>query len=121
MSAGERDTSARDPEGVHCLALSRQRRARINAAAAALERHAGHDQDPLALLLAAAELRSLAAHPDATGPAEPAAVDPQLLREALVRIADAESGIWGTIARDALDGGAATPAATATGDASARR
>jgi hypothetical protein len=121
MSTGERDTSARDPEGVHRLARSRQRRARINAAAAALERHAGHDQDPLALFLAAAELRSIAAHPDATGPAESAATELQRLREALVRIANAESGIWGTIARDALDGGTATLAATETGDASACR
>src|SRR4051812_45699941 len=84
------DTSARDPEGVHRLALSRQRRARINPAAAARERHAGHDQDPFTLL-AGAELRSIAAGQDATGPAESAARDPQRLRRALAR-GDADFG-----------------------------
>src|SRR4051794_2966707 len=99
---------ARDPAGVYRLALSWQRRARINAAAAALERHFGLDQHPFALLLAAAELRSIAADQDATGHPGSAATDPQRLRKALVRSADAESGIWGTIAREAVAGGAAT-------------
>jgi hypothetical protein len=121
VSAGPQHTAARDPEGVHRVALDRRRRERINAAAAALERHAGHDEDPFALLLAAAELRRIAAHPDAATPAEPVEAGPQRLREALVRIADAESGIWGTIARDALDEDTALPAAGANGDANARR
>ena len=40
------------------ISLTREQRDRINTAAAALEAHAGHDEDPLALLLAAAELRA---------------------------------------------------------------
>jgi len=72
---------------VHRLALSRRAAREEQRGAAALERHAGHNQHPFALLLAAVELRSIAADQDATGPAESAATDPQRLREALVGIA----------------------------------
>jgi hypothetical protein len=120
MSAPPGDASARDPGERRRVALSRQQRARISAAAVALERYAGHDEDPLGLLLAASELRAVVAHWDAASPREPAGRDPQRLEAALRRIADGESGVWGSIASDALDDDRALPAA-ATGDANGRR
>jgi hypothetical protein len=38
------------------ITLTREQRDRIDTAAASLEAHAGHDEDPLTMLLAAAEL-----------------------------------------------------------------
>ena len=112
----------------HRVTLTREQRDWINAAAAALEDHADHDEDPPAMLEAAAELRRVVRDWDATGcdtrSAEP--VEPRL-RDALRQIADAESGLWGWIARDALDDRKATSngrgdAAPATpGDAIAAR
>jgi hypothetical protein len=99
----------RDPADIpHHVTLTREQRDWINAAATALEDHADQDEDPPAMLEAAAELRSVASDWDAacdTRSAEP--VEPRL-RDALRQIADAESGIWGWIARDALNDRKAT-------------
>jgi hypothetical protein len=100
----------RDPADIrHLVTLTREQRDWINAAAAALEARADHDEDPPAMLEAAAELRRVVRDWDATGcdtrSAEP--VEPRL-RDALRQIADAESGLWGRIARDALDDRKAT-------------
>src|SRR4051812_33046420 len=68
------------------------------------------------LFEAASELRRVVGEWDAARDSKPAdAVEPRL-REALRQIADAESGIWGWIARDALDG----RQATSHGDGGAR-
>jgi len=85
------------------ILLTREQRDRIGTAAAALEAHAGHDEDPLALLLAAAELRGVVGEWDAAHDARSADPVEQRLRRALGQIANAESGAWGWIARDALD------------------
>ena len=99
----------RDPADIrHLVTLSREQRDWINAAAAALEDHADQDQDPPAMLEAAAELRRVAGDWDAACNAHSAEPVEPRLRYALRQIADAESGIWGWIARDALDDRKAT-------------
>jgi hypothetical protein len=51
---------ARDPADTRRrISLTREQRDRIDTAAAALEAHAGHDEDPLTMLLAAADLRGV--------------------------------------------------------------
>ena len=90
----------RDPADTrHRVTLSREQRDWINAAAAALEEHADHDEDPLAMLEAAAELRRIVGDWDVARDARPAEPVEQRLREALRQIANAESGVWGWIAR----------------------
>ena len=94
----------REPAQIHHrLVISRQQRDWIAVAAAALEQHAGHDEDQLAMLEAASELRRVAGAWDAASDSRQSETVQQRLREALCRIANAESGIWGWIARDALD------------------
>ena len=94
---------ARDPaDSRRRISLTREQRDRIDTAAAALEAHAGHDEDPLTMLLAAADLRGRhrvgrRKRREVRRPVE------QRLRQALRQIANAESGAWGWIARDALD------------------
>ena len=90
------------------ITLTREQRDRIDTAAAALEAHAGHDEDPLAMLLAAAELRGVAGEWDVANGARSADPVEERLRQALCQIANAESGAWGWIARDALDDREAT-------------
>jgi hypothetical protein len=90
------------------ISLTREQRDRIDTAAAALEAHAGHDEDPLAMLLAAAELRGVVDEWDVANDARSADPVEQRLRQALRQIANAESGAWGWIARDALDDREAT-------------
>ena len=108
----------RDPAGTrHRVTLTREQRDWITAAAAALEDHADHDEDPPAMLDAAAELRRVAREWDIARDSRPEDAGEEDLREALRRIADAESGIWGWIARGALDG----RPATSNGDGGARR
>ena len=98
----------RDPAEIsHRVTLTREQRDWINAAVAALEDHADHDEDPPAMLEAAAELRRVVR--DATRDTRSAEPVEQRLRDALRQIANAESGIWGWIARDALDGHATAP------------
>jgi hypothetical protein len=122
MSAAQRDAAARHPaHAVRHLALRRRQRDQIIAAAAALEQHADHDEDPFELLLVAAVLRSVAADWDAANAPEEVGTGPQRLREALCRIADSESGIWGCIAREALDDGRTPPIAAANRAANAPR
>ena len=95
---------ARDPADTRRrISLTREQRDRIDTAAAALETHAGHDEDPLAMLLTAAELRSVVGECDVANDARSADPVEQRLRRALRQIANAESGAWGWIARDALD------------------
>jgi hypothetical protein len=116
----------RDPADVrHRLMLNREQRDCIAAAAAAVEDHADHDEDKFAMLEAAAELRRVVDEWDGASDATPEDAGEERLREALRQIADAESGIWGWIARDALagrpaasigDGGAGRDGATATRD-----
>jgi hypothetical protein len=107
----------------HRVTLSRDQRDWINVAAAALEDHADHDEDPPAMLEAAAELRRVARDWDAAYDTRSAELVEPRLHEALRQIADAESGIWGWIARDALDDREATsnghsdPAPATPGDA----
>jgi hypothetical protein len=99
----------RDPaEITHRVTLTREQRDWINAAAAALEDHADHDEDPPAMLEAAAELRRVVRDCDAARDTRSAEPVEQRLRDALRQIANAESGIWGWIARDALDDRKAT-------------
>src|SRR5215217_4132467 len=51
---------ARDPaDSRRRISLTREQRDRIDTAAATLEGHAGHDEDPLTMLLPAAELRGV--------------------------------------------------------------
>jgi|tagenome__1003787_1003787.scaffolds.fasta_scaffold19745542_2 hypothetical protein len=108
----------RDPADISRRVMpSREQRDWINAAAAALEDHAGHDEDPPAMLEAAAELRRVAGEWDIARDSRPEDAGDEHLREALRQIADAESGIWGWIARGALDG----RPATSNGDGGARR
>jgi hypothetical protein len=108
----------RDPAEIsRCVVLSREQRVWINAAAAALEDLADHDENPLAMLEAACELRRVASEWDVARDSRPADAREPRLREALRQIADAESGIWGWIARDAFDG----RQATSNGDAIAAR
>src|SRR3954447_4588965 len=108
----------RDPADIsRRVMLSREQRDRISAAAAALEDHADHDEDPLAMLEAAAELRRGASDWGVARDSRPADAGEPRLREALCQIAAAESGIWGWIARDALDG----RHAMSNGDGGARR
>jgi hypothetical protein len=108
MTAERRGGPAPDlAELVRRVALDREQRDWISAAAGALEQHAKHDEDPLAMLEAAAELRGVVAGWDAAGRSAALEPGPQPLREALRRIADAESGVWGRIARAALDDDAA--------------
>jgi hypothetical protein len=96
MTAERRDGSAPDPaEVIHRLALSREQRDWISAAAGALEQHTDHDEDPLAMLEAAAELRGVVAGWDAASQSAPVETGPQPLKEALRQVADAESGVWG--------------------------
>ena len=72
---------ARGPAKTHRrILLTREQRDRINTAAAALEAHAGHDEDPLALLLAAAELRGVVGEWDAAHDARSANPAEQRLR-----------------------------------------
>jgi hypothetical protein len=116
----------RDPADIsRRVMLSREQRDWVAAAAAALEDHADHDEDPLAMLEAASELRRVASEWDVARESRPADAREPRLREALRQIADAESGIWGWIACDALDGrqaagngdgGARGDGATATRD-----
>jgi hypothetical protein len=95
---------ARDPaDSRRRITLTREQRDRIDTAAAALEAHAGHDEDPLTMLLAAAELRGVVGEWDVANDARSADPVEQRLRQALRQIANAESGAWGWIARDALD------------------
>src|SRR5512132_1266346 len=99
----------RDPADIRRrVTLSREQRDWINAAAAALADHADRDEDPPAMLEAAAELRRVASDWDAGCDTRSEEPDEPRLRDALRQIADAESGIWGWIARDALDDGKAT-------------
>jgi hypothetical protein len=84
------------------VVLSREQRDWINAAAAALEDHVDHDEDPLAML-EAAELRRVVGDWDGARDWRSAEPVEQRLRDALRQIAGAESGIWGWVARDALD------------------
>jgi hypothetical protein len=94
----------RDPaDSRRRLTLTREQRDRIDTAAAALEAHAGHDEDPLDMLLTAAELRGLVGEWDVANDTSSADPVEQRLRQALRQIASAESGPWGWIARDALD------------------
>ena len=107
---------ARDPADTRRrISLTREQRDRIDTAAAALEAHAGHDEDPLSMLLAAAELRGVVGEWDVANDSMSADPVDERLRQALRRIADAESGAWGWIARDALD----DREATHSGDADA--
>jgi hypothetical protein len=93
----------RDPaDSRRRLTLTREQRDRIDTAAAALEAHAGHDEDPLTMLLAAADLRGVVGEWDVANDARSAEPVEQRLRQALRQIANAESGAWGWIARDAL-------------------
>ena len=95
---------ARDPADTRRrISLTREQRDRIDTAAAALEAHAGHDEDPLTMLLAAADLRGVVDEWDVANDARSADPVEQRLRQALRQIANAESGAWGWIARDALD------------------
>ena len=55
------------------------------------------------MLLAAAELRGVVGEWDVANDARSADPVEQRLRQALRQIANAESGAWGWIARDALD------------------
>jgi hypothetical protein len=108
----------RDPADIrHLVTLSREQRDWINAAAAALEDHADHDEDPPAMLEAAAELRRVAGEWDIALDSRPEDAGEEHLREALRQIANAESGIWGWIARGALD----RRPATSNDDGAARR
>jgi hypothetical protein len=105
----------RDPAQIrHGVTLTQPQRDWINAAAAALEDHADHDEDPPAMLEAAAELRRVVRDWDAARHAPSAKPVERRLRDALRQIADAESGIWGWIARDALDNARRRAMATAT-------
>ena len=99
----------RDPVDIrHFVTLSREQRDWIDAAAAALADHADRDEDPPAILEAVAELRRVASDWDAACDTRSAEPVEARLRDALRQIADAESGIWGWIARDALDDRKAT-------------
>jgi hypothetical protein len=99
----------RDPAEIsHRVTLTQEQRDWINAAAAALLDHADHDEDPLAMLEAATELRRVVRDCDAARDTRSAEPVEQRLRDALRQIANAESGIWGWIARDALDDRKAT-------------
>ena len=127
----------RDPaDSRRGISLTREQRDRIDTAAAALEAHAGHDEDPLTMLLAAAELRGVVGEWDVANDARSADPVEQRLRQALRQIANAESAAWGWIARDALDdrearsnrgigahgdGALAIPDAAITGPGGARR
>ena len=94
----------RDPaDSRRRISLTREQRDRIDTAAAALEAHAGHDEDPLTMLMAAADLRGVVGEWDVANDARSADPVEQRLRHALRQIANAESGAWGWIARDALD------------------
>jgi hypothetical protein len=95
---------ARDPADTRRrISLTREQRDRIDTAAAALEAHASHDEDPLTMLMAAADLRGVVCEWDVANAAKSADPVEQRLRQALRQIANAESGAWGWIARDALD------------------
>ena len=85
------------------ILLTRDQRDRIDTAGAALEAHAGHDDDPLTMLLAAADLRGVVGEWDVANDARSADPGERRLCQALPQIANAESGAWGWIARDALD------------------
>jgi hypothetical protein len=70
------------------------------------------------MLEAAAELRSVVAGWDAATDSGPVVAGPERLTEALRQIADAQSGVWGWIARAALD--ECRPPAHAVGNGDAR-
>jgi hypothetical protein len=113
-----RHPEPRDPADIsRRVMLTGEQRDWIRAAAAALEDHADHDVDPLAMLEAASELRRVVGEWDGARDSRSADTGEPRLREALRQIADAESGIWGWIARDALD----DRQATGNADGGARR